>query len=185
MNVNNELERICKAEVWTLWTRALLQKLTVPQLVKNSADFLEPEISSSRPHQPTTYPYLEPDYSSPRPHPISWRPILILSLIYAYVFQVGSFPRFSHATPEGTLPFSQMGYINLRHYPENCLEGRRNPWRISFKKVSVPGEIRTSHLRNKSQNIYPHNVCSVINMPKFMFINYYNLWLFEALIKKN
>jgi len=49
----------------------MIDRLTVPQLVKNSPHFLEPESSSSPPQEPTTYPYIEPDDSSPRPHPIS------------------------------------------------------------------------------------------------------------------
>ena len=51
------------------------------------------EPAGSLPHsqQLVTCRYADPDESSP--HPTSWRPILIVSSIYACVFQVVSFPQ--------------------------------------------------------------------------------------------
>ena len=48
------------------------------------------ELEGSLPHsqQPATCSYPESDRSSPRPHPTSQITILILSSIYAWVFQV-------------------------------------------------------------------------------------------------
>jgi hypothetical protein len=53
---------------------------------------MEPEGSSPYTQESATCPYPEPDQSSLRPHPTSRRSILILSSIYAWVFQVVSFP---------------------------------------------------------------------------------------------
>jgi hypothetical protein len=54
---NNEL---------TPWSRILLQKLTVAQLVEKFPAFMEPESSLPCSQQPATDPYPEPDESSPQ-----------------------------------------------------------------------------------------------------------------------
>jgi hypothetical protein len=56
--------------VLTRWTRVLLEKLTVTQLVKKLPAFLfmEPEVSLSCSQEPATSPYGERDASSPRLH---------------------------------------------------------------------------------------------------------------------
>jgi hypothetical protein len=46
-----------------------------------------------------TCPYLKPDQSSPRPYPTSWKNIVILFSIYAWVFQVASFTQLSPPKP--------------------------------------------------------------------------------------
>ena len=61
---------------------------------------------------PATCRYPEPARSSPRPRPISWRSILILSPIYAWVFQVFSLSlRFSHQIPVWASPLTHMRYM--------------------------------------------------------------------------
>ena len=45
----------------TAWSGVLLEKLTVPQLVKNFPTFTEPEGSQPPPQPPATCPYPEPD----------------------------------------------------------------------------------------------------------------------------
>ena len=138
MNVNNELERIWKAEVLTLWKRVLLQKLKFPQLVKNFPQFLEPESSSSRPQELTTYPYLVPDDYCPRPHPISWRPILISSTHLRLRLASWLFPQVSPCKPYGPPPFSQMGYINLRH-SRKLSGGREKPVKNLIQESQCTG----------------------------------------------
>ena len=46
----------------TPWSRVLLEKLTVPQLVKNSLHFMEPEGSSPHSQETATCAYPEPDH---------------------------------------------------------------------------------------------------------------------------
>jgi len=47
------------------WSRVLLEKLRVAELVKNSPSFYEPEGSLPCSQKPATGHYLEPDESSP------------------------------------------------------------------------------------------------------------------------
>ena len=57
------------------WSRVLLEKLTVGQLVKNFPAFSEPEDSLPHSQLPATSPYIEPTRSTPYPH------ILLLNII--------------------------------------------------------------------------------------------------------
>ena len=57
---------------------------------------MEPEVSLPHSQLPATYPYPEADQSSPYPHiPLPEDPSVYYSLIYAWVFQVVSFPKVS------------------------------------------------------------------------------------------
>jgi len=48
------------------WSRVVLEKLIVTQLVKEFRTFMEPEVSLPCSHEPTTRPY--PDETSPHLH---------------------------------------------------------------------------------------------------------------------
>ena len=65
-----------------------LRSWQVHSYSRHSPRFMEPEGSLPRSQEPTTCPYPEPNRSSPCPHPASRRSILILSPVYAWVFQV-------------------------------------------------------------------------------------------------
>ena len=65
--------------VLTPWSRGLSDKLTVPQLLKISPNFREPEISVPHSQDAATYTYPDLDRSVLCPHLTSLRSILILS----------------------------------------------------------------------------------------------------------
>jgi hypothetical protein len=51
----------------TAWSKAIIEKLTVPHLANNSPYFMEVETSLPSAKEPATWPYAEPDQSSPHP----------------------------------------------------------------------------------------------------------------------
>ena len=65
----------------TKWSIVLLEKLTVPRLIKkNSPHCMESECSLPHSQKPATRPYPEPDQPSPRhARSIYWKSILTLS----------------------------------------------------------------------------------------------------------
>jgi len=88
----------------TPWSRILLEKLNSSQLLKKFSTFMEPKV-------PTTCPYPEPAQFSPCPpiplheDPSHYPPI------YAWVFQVVSFPQVSSSNPVYTVPFPHTCYM--------------------------------------------------------------------------
>ena len=79
--------------------RVLPEKQTGPQLVKICLVFYGTRRFIAAFTRPNTCPYSEPDQSIPCPNPTSWILILILSPIYAYVFQVVFFSQVSPQKP--------------------------------------------------------------------------------------
>jgi hypothetical protein len=86
---------------------------------------MEPEGSSPYTQEPATCPCPEPDWSSPRPHSTSRRSILHYTPIYAWIFQVVSFPQVSPLKPG--MHLSSHPYVPhvlpISHCPrfvENC-----------------------------------------------------------------
>ena len=86
--------------VLTTWSRALLEKLTVSQLVKKFPAFYRTRrfitaVTSARHLSLSWASWIQ----SIPPHRTSWRSILILSSLYTWVFQVVSFPKVSLPKP--------------------------------------------------------------------------------------
>jgi hypothetical protein len=54
----------------TVWSRLLLEKLILPQLVRQLPTFYGPESPLPFSHEPTTCPYSEPDKYGSTPPPI-------------------------------------------------------------------------------------------------------------------
>jgi hypothetical protein len=93
--------------LFTPWSRVLLKKLTVSQLVKKLPAFMEPEDSLPKSQMPATCPYPEPTRSSPWSHiPIPEEPFYYSSPIDIWVFQVVSFSQDSPPEPCIHLTFS-------------------------------------------------------------------------------
>jgi len=78
----------------TPWSRVLLEKLNGPQLVKKFPTFYGTRrfITAFVSAHHLFLSWASSIQSMP-PHPTSWRSILILSSLYAWVFQVVSFPQ--------------------------------------------------------------------------------------------
>ena len=86
---------------------------------------MEPEGSFPHSQEPATYPFPEPDESTLCPYSTSWRCILILPPIYAYVFQVVCSCRGSTPKPCKYLSCSPymlhappISFFNIRAYQQ-------------------------------------------------------------------
>ena len=107
---------------------------------------MEPEGSLPHSQVPATYPYPEPARSSPQPHiPIPKFPSWYYSLIYAWVFQVVSFPQVSPPKPCIRL----YPHPNVLHIPP-----------ISFFSILSPGTILGEEYRSLSSSlcIFLHSI---------------------------
>ena len=96
--------------LWQLtpWSTGLPEKLKGPKLLNKFPTFYEPEGSSPHSQEPHTCPYPEPDQSCPCfPNPLIENTFYCYPLIYAWVFQLVSFPEVyppKHCTHLSCLP---------------------------------------------------------------------------------
>ena len=115
-------------------------------------------------------------------HPISWRPILILSSLYAWVFQVVSFPqawryiRGSNGIPEFTLNFGTRCRWVIKSKPRLLLPGENTGahwtggWVGSKDRLDFLGEekipcwIRTPNCQPVPYSVYTTLSWSVLNL---------------------
>ena len=96
---------------------------------------MEPESSLPRSQVPATCPYPEPDRSRPRPHiPIPEDPSQYYPSIYAWVFQVVSYPQVSLpkpcirlSSPSPCLSERHRHILSSRIYVTTCWKCLRNP----------------------------------------------------------
>ena len=103
----------------TPWSRVLLEKVTIPQLVKKFSAFYGTWRFIPHSQVPATCPYTEPDQTSPYPlpHPTSWRSMLILSSHLRLDLPSGLFPSgFPTKTLYTPLLFTHTCYISRPSY---------------------------------------------------------------------
>jgi hypothetical protein len=103
--------------ITTPWSTFLLQNLTVAQLVKNKANFMETESSLPRSQDPNIWPYPPPTESRP----------LVLKLYYFFKthFSIPPPPRCTPTSPNWYLPFRFSNYnivrtVRLSHNAYSC-----------------------------------------------------------------